>query len=154
MAQVVNAQKGLFYILKQDENGQNSKLKLFAAYAYSDHSTLLQEFALGQGLVGQCAVNKERILLTNVPEDYIKISSGLGKATPINLVILPVLFEKEIKAVIELASFDTFSETHLDFLSQLTESIGIVLNTIEANSRTEGLLEQSQSLADELRRTN
>ena len=154
LAQVVNAQKGLFYILKQDENGQNSKLKLFAAYAYSDHSTLLQEFALGQGLVGQCAVNKERILLTNVPEDYIKISSGLGKANPINLVILPVLFEKEIKAVIELASFDTFSETHLDFLSQLTESIGIVLNTIEANSRTEGLLEQSQSLADELRRTN
>jgi len=154
LAQVVNAQKGLFYILKQDENGQNSKLKLFAAYAYSDHSTLFQEFALGQGLVGQCAVNKERILLTNVPEDYIKISSGLGKANPINLVILPVLFEKEIKAVIELASFDTFSETHLDFLSQLTESIGIVLNTIEANSRTEGLLEQSQSLADELRRTN
>jgi HAMP domain-containing protein/signal transduction histidine kinase/DNA-binding response OmpR family regulator len=154
LAQVVNAQKGLFYILKQDENGQNSKLKLFAAYAYSDQSTLLQEFALGQGLVGQCAVNKERILLTNVPEDYIKISSGLGKSNPINLVILPVLFEKEIKAVIELASFDTFSETHLDFLSQLTESIGIVLNTIEANSRTEGLLEQSQSLADELRRTN
>ncbi len=92
--------------------------------------------------------------MTNVPEDYIKISSGLGKANPINLVILPVLFEKEIKAVIELASFDTFSETHLDFLSQLTESIGIVLNTIEANSRTEELLEQSQSLADELRRTN
>jgi signal transduction histidine kinase/CheY-like chemotaxis protein len=113
-----------------------------------------QEFALGQGLVGQCAVNKERILLTNVPKDYIKISSGLGKANPVNLIILPVLFEKEIKAVIELASFDTFSETHLDFLSQLTESIGIVLNTIEANSRTEGLLEQSQSLADELRRIN
>jgi HAMP domain-containing protein/signal transduction histidine kinase/CheY-like chemotaxis protein len=154
LAQVVNAQKGLFYILKQDENGQNSKLKLFAAYAYSDHTKLSKEFALGQGLVGQCAVNKERILLTNVPKDYIKISSGLGKANPINLVILPVLFEKEIKAVIELASFDTFSETHLDFLSQLTESIGIVLNTIEANSRTEGLLEQSQSLADELRRTN
>jgi signal transduction histidine kinase/CheY-like chemotaxis protein/HAMP domain-containing protein len=154
LAQVVNAQKGLFYILKQDENGQNSKLKLFAAYAYSDQTKLSQEFELGHGLVGQCAVNKERILLTNVPKDYIKISSGLGKANPINLVILPVLFEKEIKAVIELASFDTFSETHLDFLSQLTESIGIVLNTIEANSRTEGLLEQSQSLADELRRTN
>ena len=154
LAQVVNAQKGLFYIFKQDENGQNPKLKLFAAYAYSDQAKLSQEFLLGQGLVGQCAVNKERILLTNVPKDYIKISSGLGKANPINLVILPVLFEKEIKAVIELASFDTFSETHLDFLSQLTESIGIVLNTIEANSRTEGLLEQSQSLAEELRKTN
>ena len=154
LAQVVNAQKGLFYILKQDENGQNQKLKLFAAYAFGDNVKMTQEFALGQGLVGQCAVNKERILLTNVPKDYIKISSGLGKANPVNLIILPVLFEKEIKAVIELASFDTFSETHLDFLSQLTESIGIVLNTIEANSRTEGLLEQSQSLADELRRIN
>jgi HAMP domain-containing protein/signal transduction histidine kinase/CheY-like chemotaxis protein len=154
LAQVVNAQKGLFYILKQDENKQNQKLKLFATYAYGDNTKMNQEFALGQGLVGQCAVNKERILLTNVPKDYIKISSGLGKANPVNLIILPVLFEKEIKAVIELASFDTFSETHLDFLSQLTESIGIVLNTIEANSRTEGLLEQSQSLADELRRIN
>jgi signal transduction histidine kinase/DNA-binding response OmpR family regulator/HAMP domain-containing protein len=154
LAQVVNAQKGLFYILKQDENPENQKLKLFAAYAYSDQVKLTREFALGQGLVGQCALNKERILLTNVPRDYIKISSGLGKASPVNLIVLPVLFEKEIKAVIELASFDTFSETHLDFLSQLTESIGIVLNTIEANSRTEGLLEQSQSLADELRRTN
>ena len=70
------------------------------------------------------------------------------------MIVLPVLFEKEIKAVIELASFDTFSETHLDFLSQLTESIGIVLNTIEANTRTESLLVQSQSLTDELRRTN
>jgi len=105
-------------------------------------------------LVGQCALEKERILLTNVPKNYIKIGSGLGKASPLNVIVLPVLFEKEIKAVIELASFDSFSETHLDFLSQLTESIGIVLNTIEANTRTESLLVQSQSLTEELRRTN
>jgi signal transduction histidine kinase/CheY-like chemotaxis protein/HAMP domain-containing protein len=154
LAQVVNAQKGMFYILEQDESFQNQKLKLFAAYAYGDEVQVSKEFAVGEGLVGQCAANKERILLTNVPRDYIKISSGLGEASPVNLIVLPVLFETEIKAVIELASFDTFSETHLDFLSQLTESIGIVLNTIEANSRTEDLLQQSQSLADELRRTN
>src|SRR4029079_17646685 len=141
-------------ILEQDEDLQNQKLKLFAGYAYGDEIDYAKEFALGQGLVGQCALEKERILLTNVPSNYIKISSGLGKASPVNLIVLPVLFETQIKAVIELASFDTFSETHLDFLSQLTESIGIVLNTIEANSRTEDLLEQSQSLADELRRTN
>ena len=78
----------------------------------------------------------------------------LGRTSPANVIVLPVLFETEIKAVIELASFDAFSETHLDFLGQLTESIGIVLNTIEANSRTEELLEQSQSLTEELRRTN
>ena len=154
LAQVVNAQKGMFYILEQDENFKNQRLKLFAAYAFGEEVKTQKEFALGEGLVGQCAVEKERILLTNVPKNYTKISSGLGKASPLNLIVLPVLFEKEIKAVIELASFDTFSETHLDFLSQLTESIGIVLNTIEANTRTESLLVQSQSLTEELRRTN
>jgi len=154
LAQVVNAQKGMFYILEQNEDTRNQKLKLFAAYAYGNEVETTREFAMGQGLVGQCAVGKERILLTNVPKNYVKIESGLGKATPLNLIVLPVLFEKEIKAVIELASFEPFSEIHLDFLSQLTESIGIVLNTIETNTRTEELLEQSQSLTDELRRTN
>ncbi len=154
LAQVVKAQQGMFYILEQEEEVENNKLKLFSAYAYGNDLEMQREFALGEGLVGQVALDKERILLTNVPKDYIKISSGLGEASPVSVIVLPVLFETEIKAVIELASFDEFSETHLDFLSQLTESIGIVLNTIEANSRTEGLLEQSQSLADELRRTN
>ncbi|SHE84544.1 HAMP domain-containing protein [Flavisolibacter ginsengisoli] len=154
LAQVVNAQQGMFYILEQDENEQNKKLKLFSAYAFNDEISINKEFSLGQGLVGQVAVQKERILLNNVPKDYIRISSGLGESSPASVIVLPVLFETEIKAVIELASFDEFSETHLDFLGQLTESIGIVLNTIEANSRTEELLEQSQSLTEELRRTN
>jgi HAMP domain-containing protein/signal transduction histidine kinase/CheY-like chemotaxis protein len=154
LAQVVNAQQGMFYILEQDENEENKKLKLFSAYAYNEELNLSKEFLLGQGLVGQVAIEKERILLTNVPKDYIKIASGLGNASPVSVIVLPVLFETEIKAVIELASFSEFSETHLDFLGQLTESIGIVLNTIEANSRTEELLEQSQSLTEELRRTN
>ena len=154
LAQVVNAQHGMFYILEQEENFERSVLKLSAAYAFKGEVQAKQEFALGQGLVGQCALQKERILLTKIPKNYVKIGSGLGQSSPQNLVVLPVLFEKEIKAVIELASFDAFSETHLDFLGQLTESIGIVLNTIETNSRTEHLLEQSQSLADELRRAN
>ena len=154
LAQVVNAQKGMFYILEQDENLKNQKLKLIAAYAYGDETKISKEFSLGEGLVGQCAVEKERILLTNVPKNYMRIGSGLGKASPISLVVLPVLFENQIKAVIELASFDSFTQTHLDVLNQLTESIGIVLNTIEANTRTESLLVQSQSLTEELRRTN
>jgi HAMP domain-containing protein/signal transduction histidine kinase/DNA-binding response OmpR family regulator len=154
LAQVVNAQQGMFYILEQDENLEDQKLKLFSAYAYGEELNTTREFSLGQGLVGQVAIEKERILLTNVPKDYIRITSGLGEASPVSVIVLPVLFEKEIKAVIELASFGNFSEIHLDFLSQLTESIGIVLNTIETNSRTEQLLEQSQSLTDELRRTN
>ncbi|MBB1287264.1 HAMP domain-containing protein [Flavisolibacter sp. BT320] len=154
LAQVVNAQMGMFYILEQDEDEQNKKLKLFSAYANNEERNIQREFALGQGLVGQCAVEKERILLTNVPSNYLRISSGLGEAPPVSVIVLPVLFENQIKAVIELASFGEFSETHLDFLSQLTESIGIVLNTIEANTRTEELLAQSQSLTEELRRTN
>ena len=154
LAQVVNAQHGMFYILEQNENFIDSKLKLFSTYAFKGELTSRREFSLGQGLVGQCALQKERILITNVPRTYVKIGSGLGHAAPMNLVVLPVLFEKQIKAVIELASFETFSPTHLDFLGQLTESLGIVLNTIETNSRTERLLEQSQSLADELRRAN
>jgi HAMP domain-containing protein/signal transduction histidine kinase/CheY-like chemotaxis protein len=162
LAQVVTAHYGAFYILQQDEETQQHvKLKLFAAYGYRSEKNIPTEFSIGEGLVGQVAFEKERIILSNVPSNYIKISSGLGRAKPANLIILPVLFENKVKAVIELASLDIFSETHLDFLSQLTESIGIVLNTIEANTRTEELLAQSQSLAgelkiqqEELRRTN
>ena len=161
LAEVVNARQGAFYILQQPDNANEPKLRLFASYAYASKNDINKEFILGESLVGQCALDKERILLTNVPSNYLRIHSGIGEASPLNVVILPVLFENNIKAVIELASFDTFSETHLDFLDQLTESIGIVLNNIETNTRTEELLTQSQSLAnelksqqEELRRTN
>ncbi len=151
LAQVVTAHWGAFYVLRQDDENQNVKLNLFSSYGYKTDKNIPKEFAVGEGLVGQVAHEKERIILSKVPGNYIKINSGLGKATPTNLIILPVLFENKVKAVIELASLDTFSPTHLDFLSQLTESIGIVLNTIEANTRTEELLTQSQSLAGELK---
>jgi HAMP domain-containing protein/signal transduction histidine kinase/CheY-like chemotaxis protein len=151
LAQVVVAHYGAFYIFKQLDDTQNSSLHLFAAYGYKAEKNISTEFAIGEGLVGQVAFEKERIILSKVPSNYIKINSGLGRAKPANLIILPVLFENKVKAVIELASLDEFSETHLDFLSQLTESIGIVLNTIEANTRTEELLAQSQSLAGELK---
>ncbi|HEY6171158.1 MAG TPA: HAMP domain-containing protein, partial [Candidatus Kapabacteria bacterium] len=146
LAQVVSINFGAFYVF-QDDN----KLKLFSSYAYKGSKNIPTEFALGEGLIGQCAIEKEKIILTAAPKNYIKISSALGEAKPSNLIVLPVLFESKVKAVIELASFDKFSVTHLDFLDQLTESIGIVLNTIEANTRTEELLSQSQSLASELK---
>ena len=85
-----------------------------------------------------------------MPGDYVRISSGLGEATPLNIVVLPVIFEGQVKAVIELASFHHFKDIHLSLLDQLTETIAIVLNTIAANMRTESLLTQSQSLAEEL----
>ncbi|MEO6131438.1 MAG: HAMP domain-containing protein [Saprospiraceae bacterium] len=161
LARVVTAHYGAFYILKQDDDNQTVKLKLFAAYGYREQKNIPTEFGMKEGLVGQVAFEKERILISTVPRDYIKITSSLGRSKPANLIILPVLFENDVKAVIELASLDKFSETHLELLSQLTESIGIVLNTIETNTRTEELLTQSQSLAgelkiqqEELRRTN
>ena len=100
--------------------------------------------------MGQCALEKERILLTEVPSDYVRINSGLGDSPPLNIIVLPILFEGSVRAVIELASFGAFSPTHQSLLDQLTESIGLVLNTVEATSVTEKLLEQSQSQAQEL----
>jgi HAMP domain-containing protein/CheY-like chemotaxis protein/GAF domain-containing protein len=148
LAPLVFAQAGLFYVM--DSEGEQPAIKLLSSYAFRERKHLANRFQLGEGLVGQCALEKERILLSEVPNDYIKISSGLGEATPLNIVVLPVLFEGQVKAVIELASFHRFSEIHLTFLDQLTESIAIVLNTIAASTRTEELLKQSQSLAEEL----
>jgi len=150
LAPVVAAQHGVFYTMAGSEGGEASRLRLLASYAYKERKNVSSEFKLGEGLVGQAAIEKERILLTHVPPDYVQIASGLGEAPPLNIIVLPVLFEGEVKAVIELASFEHFNKTHQMFLEQLTESIGIVLNTIEANSRTEDLLRQSQSLAREL----
>jgi hypothetical protein len=125
-------------------------MKLLGSYAYRERKGVGNVFKAGEGLVGQCALERERILVTDVPDNYIRIGSGLGEATPFNIVVLPVLFEGEVKAVIELASFNRFNDIHLTFLDQLKESIGIVLNTIAANMRTEDLLKQSQSLTAEL----
>ena len=151
LAPVVSAQQGVFYTMDAVKEGEGeSYLKLLASYAHRERKNVDNKFKLGEGLVGQCALEKEKILLTNVPRDYITIGSGLGEANPLNVLVLPVVFEGQVKAVMELASFDRFSPTHQAFLDQLTESIGIVLNTIEANTRTENLLKQSQSLAKEL----
>jgi HAMP domain-containing protein/signal transduction histidine kinase/DNA-binding response OmpR family regulator len=148
LAPVVSAQHGLFYVL--DSSGEAARLTLLASYGSRGQSALGNRLELGEGLIGQCAVDKEKILLSSVPLDYIKIFSGLGAAPPQNILVLPVIFEGQVKGVLELASFERFSPTHEAFLDQLTESIGIVINTIEANTRTEDLLTQSQSLAQEL----
>jgi HAMP domain-containing protein/signal transduction histidine kinase/DNA-binding response OmpR family regulator len=150
LAPVVSAQQAVFYMMDIASKTEDPFLKLLASYAYKERKNVDNRFKLGEGLVGQCALEKEKILLTNVPRDYVHITSGLGEAKPLNIIVLPIVFEGNVRAVMELASFDRFSPTHETFLDQLTESIGIVLNTIEANMRTEDLLKQSQSLAREL----
>jgi HAMP domain-containing protein/signal transduction histidine kinase/CheY-like chemotaxis protein len=145
---LVSAHHGAFFIADRDANSDD--LKLIASYAYRARKHVANRFAPGEGLVGQAALEKQPILLQNVPDDYIQITSGLGEAPPRNIIVLPILFEGGVKAVIELASFLPFSQIHQTFLDQLTESIGVVLNMIQANMRTEELLEQSQKLTQEL----
>ncbi len=149
LAPLVSAQHGAFYALTDVDDGE-PVLQFQAGYGFKERKHLSSFFRLGEGLVGQCAIEKERILLTEVPSDYIQINSGLGASAPLNIIVLPILFEGSVRAVIELASFAAFSPAHQSLLDQLTESIGLVLNTVDANAVTERLLEQSQSQAQEL----
>jgi HAMP domain-containing protein/signal transduction histidine kinase/CheY-like chemotaxis protein len=148
LAPLVQAQQGLFYVV--DSSGDEPTLSLLASYAHSEPEATPSRFRMGEGLIGQCALDRRMARLSDLPPEYIKIHSGLGEAAPRDVVVLPVLFEGDVKAMVELASFDPFDEIRLNFLEQLAESIGIVLNTIEANMRTEGLLKQSQALTESL----
>jgi signal transduction histidine kinase/CheY-like chemotaxis protein/HAMP domain-containing protein len=145
----VSAQHGAFF-LAESEAGEAAELRLKASYGYKARKSVSNRFKFGEGLVGQSALEKKTILLSEAPKDYIKITSGLGEAAPVNIIVLPVLFEERVLGVIELASFRPFSDVNQSFLEQLVETIGVVLNTIIANMRTEELLEQSQRLTREL----
>ncbi len=145
----VAAQHGAFFLA--ESNGRTEpELKLKASYGYKARKTVSNKFKFGEGLVGQAALEQKTILITQAPDDYIKITSGLGDGSPVNLVVVPVLFEDQVLGVIELGSFRPFSEVNLTFLEQLTETLGVVLNTIIANMRTEELLAESQRLTHEL----
>ncbi|HEY0810040.1 MAG TPA: response regulator, partial [Longimicrobiales bacterium] len=158
---LVQAQHGAFYMKDEEaaEGGTNGgrsstntneQLRLVATYAYKQRKHVANRFLPGEGLVGQAALEKKPILLTNVPDDYIQINSGLGEAAPRNIIVLPVVFEGDVKGVIELASFAQFTQINQIFLDQLAESVGVVLNMISANMRTEELLKKSQALTQEL----
>jgi HAMP domain-containing protein/signal transduction histidine kinase/CheY-like chemotaxis protein len=148
LAPLASIQHGVFYI--NDATEGDADLRLLASYAFNTRKHIMTRIRAGEGLVGQAAFEKERILLTEVPADYVEIGSALGEATAVNVIVLPVLFEGQVKAVLELASFHQFSDIHITFFDQLMEIIGIMLNTITATMRTEELLKQSQSLAGEL----
>ncbi len=149
LAPLVDAQQGVTYVIDSPEEGE-PYLKQLATYADPFEGSEARRYRLGEGLVGQCALEKQRLLLADIPPDSIRVRSGLVQAVPRNIIVLPVLYEGQVKAVIELASIHEFTMSHLAFLEQLTGSIGVVLNTIEATMRTEGLLKQSQQLATEL----
>ncbi len=147
LAPLVNAQQGVIY---QMETEESAGMVLLSAFADDGENGHLRRLRIGEGLVGQVAAEKRRMLISDLPEKTIAIRSGLFESVPRNVIVLPVLFEDRVKAVIELASLNAFTASHLAFLEQLTASIGIVLNSIEATMQTEGLLKQSQQLAAEL----
>jgi HAMP domain-containing protein/CheY-like chemotaxis protein/signal transduction histidine kinase len=147
LAPLVSAQQGVIYQMGTEESAEMTLLSAFAGDGEDGH---LRRLKIGEGLVGQCAAEKQRMLISELPPNTITIRSGLFEAVPRNVIVLPVLFEDRVKAVIELASLSNFTTSHLAFLEQLTASIGIVLNSIEATMQTEGLLKQSQQLATEL----
>ncbi len=144
---LVDAQLGVIYQVEAD---QAPSLRLLSAFADDGVNGHPQRVEFGSGLIGQCATDKRRMLITSMPPHAVPIGSALFKVVPQNIVVLPVLFENDVKAVIELASVTAFTALQMAFLEQLTDSIGIVLNSIEATMQTEGFLKQSQQLAGEL----
>jgi HAMP domain-containing protein/CheY-like chemotaxis protein/signal transduction histidine kinase len=144
---LVNAQQGVIYQVTSEDM---PNLHLLSAYADDGVNGHPEALMIGEGLIGQCAADKRRMLIAEMPGHAVPIGSALFKAVPRNIVVLPVLFESQVKAVIELASLSEFTTLQMMFLEQLTTGIGIVLNSIEATMQTEGLLKQSQQLAGEL----
>jgi HAMP domain-containing protein/CheY-like chemotaxis protein/signal transduction histidine kinase len=148
---LVGAQHGAFFLMESPGGeGDDFELHLISSYGYKQRKNVPTRFKIGEGLVGQAALELKPILITQAPEDYVRITSGLGEAAPVNVIVLPVLFEEQVMAVVELGSFQRFTPVQQAFLEQLSESIGVVLNTIQANMRTEELLQQSQQLTQEL----
>jgi len=149
LAPLVHAHQGTVYHVTDTEES-DGEMRLLSSYAQSGEVKLAPTLRVGDGLVGQCAAEKKRILLVDAPPTFVTITSSLGKADQVSVLVLPVLFEGQTKAVIELASLHPFTVVNLNFLDQLALNIGAVFNTIEATMRTEGLLTQSQQLTAEL----
>ncbi|MEV4193959.1 HAMP domain-containing protein, partial [Streptomyces toxytricini] len=157
---VVSAQHGAFFLASPaggtteigTEGGPDGsyELRMRGSYAYAG-GQMPTAFRPGEGLIGTVAEEKRTILVENTPPGYLKISSGLGEAPPAHVIVLPVLFEGKVLGVIELASFQPFTQIQKDFLSQIAEMIGTSVNTISVNSKTEMLLKQSQEMTEQLR---
>ncbi|WP_455361338.1 HAMP domain-containing protein [Streptomyces sp. SYSU K21746] len=145
---LVSAQYGAFYLAEETPEG--TELRLVGSYGRPAGSTAHERFKLGESLVGQAARSRRTIAAEGVPGDYVSISSGLGRTTPGSLMVLPVLVEDQVLGVIELASFTPFTPVHRGFLEQLMETVGVNVNTIVANARTDELLGESQRLTGEL----
>ncbi|HZF30225.1 MAG TPA: response regulator, partial [Gammaproteobacteria bacterium] len=147
LAPLVEAQQGAMYVVA--ETGHGRRLRQLAAYADSARPDEPREFAFNEGLIGQCAYERRLLVLDGLPPRSLRIASSLLDLEPRAVVVLPVLFEGQVKAVVELASVHEFTAPHIAFIEQLADIVGVVLNNIEVTMRTELLLEQTQQLAVE-----
>ncbi|MBK3593720.1 MULTISPECIES: HAMP domain-containing protein [Streptomyces] len=145
---LVAAQYGAFYLAEETPEG--TELRIVGSYGRPAGGNGHDRFKMGESLVGQAARSRRTIAADGVPGDYISISSGLGPMTPGSLIVLPVVVDDQVLGVIELASFTAFTPIHRDFLEQLMEMVGVNVNTIVANARTDELLGESQRLTGEL----
>ncbi|MFJ1705591.1 HAMP domain-containing protein [Kitasatospora sp. NPDC088346] len=145
---LVSAQYGAFYLAEDTAAG--TELNLIGSYAYPDDANRPTRFRLGRSFVGQAARSKRTIAVDDLPADYVSVSSGLGSTSPVGLMVLPIVVEDQVLGVIELATVHTFTPVHRDFLEQLMETVGVNVNTIVANARTDELLGESQRLTSEL----
>ena len=145
---MVGANCGVIYM--KEVEGNRKYLKKFASYALSDEKKEFERFDFGEGLIGQCAADKRTFLLNQIPDESIKIHSGIVVASPKNTIILPVLFEDRVLAVIEIASFETFSSLQVKLLEEVISNIGITINSISNRMKVDKLLQESQTLTEEL----
>lgn len=146
----MNANQGSLFILN-DEDPDDVHLEMIACYAYNRKKHLSQKIGIGQGLVGQAVLEKDTVYMTNIPDNYLKITSGLGEALPKNLMIVPLIVNEKVYGVIELASFYTFESHHREFIEKLAESIASTISNTKVNQQTRKLLEDTQEQAEQMR---
>jgi CheY-like chemotaxis protein/signal transduction histidine kinase len=149
ISKLIEVGQGAFYVKETGKNSEHiGDFLLLGSYAYTERKNTSHRFRLGEGLIGQCALEKKPILLTQVPNEYIQISSGLGEGNPLTIFVMPILFEEEVVAVIELASFKAFTPTQQNLLELLSTPLGVIINSAASRQRTEESLLESQLLAE------
>ncbi len=147
LANYLNAKIGVFYVVEDTGNAT-----LAASYAYTRRKSLSSEIKPGEGLVGQVLKEGKVISLSNVPEDYIEIHSGLGELAPRNIIVQPLIYERNVKGIIELGAFESFTDNQLELLNQISETIAVSIKSAADRERMQELLEETQQNSEELQR--
>ncbi|WP_312096602.1 response regulator [Niallia sp.] len=147
---LLDACHAVFYVKANNKQDTKPKYKLLASYAYKERKHMTTEFEGGEGLIGQVVLEKTPILLTHVPADYVSVKSGLGEAAPLNLYVIPILFEGDVKAVLEMASFQPFNSQQQGFVEEVVKGLGIIIDSVMGRIQLARLLEESQTLTEEV----